>query len=92
MQHTINSQYDEMVDFLKELVNIDSGSYDKQGVDTVADLLIQRYQKLGFVVEVFENEQLGNNYRLVHKDATNPQIFIAAHLDTVFPMVLVLLI
>ncbi|HEK3212321.1 TPA: M20 family peptidase, partial [Proteus mirabilis] len=59
MQHTINSQYDEMVDFLKELVNIDSGSYDKQGVDTVADLLIQRYQKLGFVVEVFENEQLG---------------------------------
>ncbi|HEK1076991.1 TPA: M20 family peptidase, partial [Proteus mirabilis] len=40
MQHTINSQYDEMVDFLKELVNIDSGSYDKQGVDTVADLLI----------------------------------------------------
>ncbi|HGN0620785.1 TPA: M20 family metallopeptidase [Proteus mirabilis] len=85
MQHTINSQYDEMVDFLKELVNIDSGSYDKQGVDTVAELLIQRYQKLGFVVEVFENEQLGNNYRLVHKDATNPQIFIAAHLDTVFP-------
>ena len=61
MQHTINSQYDEMVDFLKELVNIDSGSYDKQGVDTVADLLIQRYQKLGFVVEVFENEQLANN-------------------------------
>ncbi|WP_109398995.1 M20 family metallopeptidase [Proteus sp. TJ1640] len=85
MQNTINSQYGEMVDFLKELVNTESGSYDKEGVDAVADLLIQRYEKLGFVVEVFENEKLGNNYRLVHKDATDPQIFIAAHLDTVFP-------
>lgn len=85
MQNTINSQYGEMVDFLKELVNTESGSYDKEGVDAVADLLIQRYEKLGFVVEVFENDKLGNNYRLVHKDATDPQIFIAAHLDTVFP-------
>ncbi|EEG87167.1 MULTISPECIES: M20 family metallopeptidase [Proteus] len=85
MQNTINSQYGEMVDFLKELVNTESGSYDKEGVDAVAALLIQRYEKLGFVVEVFENDKLGNNYRLVHKDATDPQIFIAAHLDTVFP-------
>lgn len=85
MQNTINSQYDEMIEFLKELVNTESGSYDKLGVDAVASLLIKRYEKLGFVAKVFENEKLGNNYRLVHKDAQDPQIFIAAHLDTVFP-------
>ncbi|SUC16026.1 amidohydrolase/metallopeptidase [Proteus vulgaris] len=85
MQNTIHSQYNEMVEFLKELVNTESGSYDKEGVDAVANLLIQRYKQLGFLVEVFENEKLGNNYRLVHKEAKNPQIFIAAHLDTVFP-------
>lgn len=85
MENFINSQQDQMIDLLKELVNIDSGSYDKAGVDQVADVLIQRYKALGFVVEVFPNETLGNNYRLVHQEATNPQVFIAAHLDTVFP-------
>lgn len=74
-----------MIDLLKNLVNIDSGSYDKTGVDQVAEVLIQLYKDLGFVVEIFPNEKLGNNYRLMHKDASNPQIFIAAHLDTVFP-------
>ena len=85
MENFINTQKDQMVDLLKNLVNIDSGSYDKAGVDHVADVLIQLYKDLGFVVEIFPNEKLGNNYRLVHKDASNPQIFIAAHLDTVFP-------
>ncbi|WP_337090738.1 M20 family metallopeptidase [Proteus terrae] len=85
MQNTINSQYNEMVEFLKELVNTESGSYDKEGVDAVANLLIQRYEKLGFVVEIFKNDKLGNNYRLVHKEVKDPQIFIVAHLDTVFP-------
>jgi len=85
MENFINAQKDQMIDLLKNLVNIDSGSYDKAGVDHVADVLIQLYKDLGFVVEIFPNEKLGNNYRLVHKDASNPQIFIAAHLDTVFP-------
>lgn len=85
MENFINAQKDQMLDLLKNLVNIDSGSYDKIGVDQVADVLIQLYKDLGFVVEVFPNEELGNNYHLMHKDARNPQIFIAAHLDTVFP-------
>lgn len=85
MENLINAQKDQMIDLLKNLVNIDSGSYDKAGVDQVAEVLIQLYKDLGFVVEIFPNEKLGNNYRLMHKDASNPQIFIAAHLDTVFP-------
>lgn len=85
MENLINAQKDQMIDLLKNLVNIDSGSYDKAGVDQVAEVLIQLYKDLGFVIEIFPNEKLGNNYRLMHKDASNPQIFIAAHLDTVFP-------
>lgn len=85
MENLINAQKDQMIDLLKNLVNIDSGSYDKAGVDQVAEVLIQLYKDLGFVVEIFPNEKLGNNYRLMHKDSSNPQIFIAAHLDTVFP-------
>lgn len=85
MKDIIEPKNDEMLSLLKELVNIDSGSYYKMGVDSVAEKLLKRYKDLGFVVEVISNEKLGNNYRLVHKDAVNPKIFIVAHLDTVFP-------
>lgn len=85
MRDLIYDQQPEMMGLLEKLVNIDSGSYDKEGVDTVASVLIDLYEALGFTVEVFPNEKLGNNYRLAHKEAVDPQIFITAHLDTVFP-------
>lgn len=85
MRDLIYGQQPEMMGLLEKLVNIDSGSYDKEGVDNVASILIDLYEALGFTVEVFPNEKLGNNYRLVHKEAVDPQIFITAHLDTVFP-------
>lgn len=85
MKNLIYGEQPEMLALLEQLVNIDSGSYDKEGVDAVASVLIDIYQPLGFTVEVFPNEKLGNNYRLIHKNASNPQVFIVAHLDTVFP-------
>lgn len=85
MNHVVDQARAEMLAFLEQLVNIDSGTYDKAGVDQVASLLIARYEALGFKVTVFPNDHLGNNYRLVHQDAVDPQILIVAHLDTVFP-------
>lgn len=85
MKNLIYGEQAEMLVLLETLVNIDSGSYDKEGVDAVASVLIDLYQQLGFMVEVFPNDKLGNNYRLLHEEASNPQVFIVAHLDTVFP-------
>ncbi|PWD86141.1 carboxypeptidase [Ignatzschineria cameli] len=80
----IDAQESAMVNFLQTLVNIDSGSYDKAGVDAVAAKIIERYRELGFEIEIFTNETLGNNYRIRHQDVENPEILILAHLDTVF--------
>lgn len=85
MVNIINNQKNKMLDLLEKLVNIDSGSYDKEGVDSVAKVLIDLYKEIGFLVTEYPNEKLGNNYRLIHQDAQSPQIFIVAHLDTVFP-------
>lgn len=85
MRGFIESNKANMILLLEQLVNTDSGSYDKNGVDNIAELLISRYASLGFVTDIFANETLGNNYRLMHQQAKNPQIFIIAHLDTVFP-------
>ncbi len=85
MNQVIEQNRAEMLTFLEQLVNIDSGTYDKAGVDQVASLLIARYEALGFEATCFPNDHLGNNYRLRHREAVNPQILIVAHLDTVFP-------
>jgi glutamate carboxypeptidase len=39
-----------MLEFLKKLVNIDSGSYDKAGVDQIGDILAERLAALDFAV------------------------------------------
>ncbi|ATG17355.1 carboxypeptidase [Providencia alcalifaciens] len=74
----------EMLNLLKQVVNIESGSYDKEGVDNHAAFWCERYQSMGFEVEVIPNEKLGNNYRIYYP-TTTPEILILLHLDTVFP-------
>lgn len=73
----------EMLNLLKQVVNIESGSYDKEGVDNHAAFWCERYQSMGFEVEVIPNEKLGNNYRIYYP-STTPEILILLHLDTVF--------
>ena len=74
----------EMLNLLKQVVNIESGSYDKEGVDNHTAFWCERYQSMGFEVEVIPNEKLGNNYRIYYP-STTPEILILLHLDTVFP-------
>lgn len=85
MKSFIYDHSDEMLEMLKKLVNIDSGSYDKEGVDKVGQLLMEHFIKLGFTADVHENEKLGNNIVLRHQDARRPKFLIVAHMDTVFP-------
>ncbi len=75
-----------MLALLERLVNIDSGSTHKAGVDEVGTVLKEEYEKMGFIVDVRENKDYGNNLVLQHKDANNPRILLLAHMDTVFPV------
>ena len=75
----------EMLQLIEQIVNIDSGSYYKEGVDKVGAILREKYEELGFIVEVKENENYGNNLIIQHKNAVDPKIILVAHMDTVFP-------
>jgi len=75
----------KMLVMLEELVNIDSGTYDKVGVDKVGAYLIKCYEELNFNITEHPNDTFGNNLVLTHKDADQPEILILAHMDTVFP-------
>ena len=74
-----------MLKLIEQLVNIDSGSYHKEGIDKVGSILKEKYEELGFIVEVKEEKEFGNNLVIQHKDANNPKIILVAHMDTVFP-------
>lgn len=74
-----------MLELLEQLVNIDSGSYVKEGVDRVGTILKEKYEELGFVVEVKKEEEYGNNLVIQHREAKDPKIILVAHMDTVFP-------
>lgn len=74
-----------MLQLLEQLVNIDSGSYTKKGIDTIGTLLKSRFERLGFIIEVLEEKEHGNHLVIQHRDAQNSHIIIIGHMDTVFP-------
>lgn len=85
MSQFIQNNADAMLHILEETVNMESGSYDKAGVDALGSYWKEKFEQIDFVVETVHQESRGNHYIIRHKDAINPQILILAHLDTVFP-------
>jgi len=85
MEEYINQNKQEMLELIEQLVNIDSGSYVKKGVDQIGAILTAKFAELGFDVEVREEAEYGNNLVLRHQNAMDPKIILLAHMDTVFP-------
>ncbi|MFB5760719.1 M20 family metallopeptidase [Paenibacillus medicaginis] len=74
-----------MLLLIEEIVNIESGTFVKSGVDLVAAKLGSLYKEIGFQVDVQEQKERGNNLVITHPEAQHPEILIIAHMDTVFP-------
>lgn len=81
---------------LQELVEIESGSHDLEGIDRVARLVAGRLAALGGEVEQLEPgpqiyrmedtpEKLGRMVRATFRGDGTKKILLIAHLDTVYP-------
>jgi glutamate carboxypeptidase len=83
----LGRQHQAMVTLLAELVNIDSGSYNKRGVDAVGDRLRTRLEAPDIFCEIFPNETFGYcmAVRLPAGGGGNRPIVLMGHRDTVFP-------
>ncbi|MDQ0229998.1 M20 family metallopeptidase [Metabacillus malikii] len=86
METFLHKHQGEMLQLVEKLVNIDSGSTNKHGVDKIGTFLETCFQDLGFTVSVAKEMELGNHLIIQHKDIEKPEIIILAHLDTVFPI------
>jgi glutamate carboxypeptidase len=76
----------EMLILLERLVNIDSGSYCKKGIDECGELVTEELQALDFEVDIIPETDWGNHVRARRTGKGTKQILLSAHLDTVWPM------
>src|SRR5262249_51485493 len=83
----LGRQHQAMIALLADLVNIDSGSYNKHGVDAVGDRLRAWLEAAGIPCEIFPDENFGDCMaaRLPASGGGNRPIVLIGHRDTVFP-------
>jgi len=94
MREIASSSYDDFVGTLRELVNIDSGSYTPEGVNLVADVCQRRFESHGWMVERRSHEPHGGERQLGDllvgrlfgrlAGSGGPRILMIGHTDTVF--------
>lgn len=85
-----------LIDTLKDLVAIESGSGDREGLDRIADVVAGRLKVLGGAVEMIEPDpadiyhmndtpkQIGKMVRARFAGAGTKKILLIAHMDTVY--------
>jgi glutamate carboxypeptidase len=84
----LSEQEPAMVSLLGQLVNVDSGTYDKAGVDAAGEPLRAFFEAAGLAVEVLPHPAFGDAIRAtLPLESANDQrpIVLMGHRDTVFP-------
>jgi glutamate carboxypeptidase len=81
------ARHEAMLGLLEEVVNTDSGSYDKAGVDAVGARFIRFFEENGMLVSREPHDTFGDaiHIRLDDTRANEKPILLMGHRDTVFP-------
>ncbi|RFU60242.1 M20 family peptidase [Bacillus sp. V59.32b] len=86
METYLEGKMPEMNSLLEKIVNIDSGSYHKEGVDKVGSIIRKEFEDIGMYVKVHRETEFGNHLEIKGSEKSEPKIIIIAHMDTVFPV------
>jgi glutamate carboxypeptidase len=84
-----------LLDTLKQLVEIESGSSDIEGLDRIRDVIAKRFTALGAKVDIIDPEapapgvgipkQIGKIVKATFTGTGKAKILLLAHMDTVYP-------
>lgn len=70
---------------LKQIININSYTQNKAGVDEVSSYLSSWLLPLGFKQQTFERQEIGNHHLYLSPKTEGVKILLLGHNDTVFP-------
>lgn len=76
----------QYLDDLQAIVNIDSGTYTRAGVNRVGTYLQERFRACGFSTAIDRQEQYGDHLIATHSGSApdGPRLLLIGHMDTVF--------
>ncbi len=80
----IDSHEHDMISLWRSLVNVNSGSYSKDGVDEVGRRIAEFLKANGIPSRFYQNERRGNMLVAEYGDMRKPYILFLGHMDTVF--------
>ena len=83
----IDENYKETLRLLEEVININSGSLNKEGVRDVRRVFEREFQKIGFETEWLElpaEVNRAGHFIATRKGTKGKKLFLIGHLDTVF--------
>ena len=82
----IQHNREKLLAFWEELVNMESGSRDKENVDLVAERVAAELKSFGVETEIVSFEKAGNSVvGTLGKDRPGAPVALMGHYDTVFP-------
>jgi len=90
LQEIAAARYDGFLQALREMVNVDCGSYTVEGVNRIADLCVQRFEAGGWAVERLAHQPSADEERLGDlvigrlTGSGGPRVLMIGHTDTVF--------
>ncbi|HAY38407.1 MAG TPA: carboxypeptidase [Desulfobacteraceae bacterium] len=83
----LKAHYRDMLALLEKMVRIQSGTFNKQGVDQMGRLITSTFQSNAVSCQVMEQDTFGNHIVVTSlcKNRFDKQILLSGHMDTVFP-------
>ncbi|HSF53737.1 MAG TPA: M20/M25/M40 family metallo-hydrolase [Algoriphagus sp.] len=83
----IDKHYTSTLELLEEVININSGSLNKEGVREVGRIFEREFQKIGFQTEWIDlptEVNRAGHFVATRKGTKGKKLFLIGHLDTVF--------
>ena len=81
----LESNKQDGIEFLQQMVDMESPSYDKALVDRLVAFLARRFEEIGGEVSMTGVEGFGDHLRVGFPAAGHRPILLLGHADTVFP-------
>lgn len=85
MIESIAAREQHWIDLLEQLVNCDSGTWNKEESDRCSDILAAAIGELGFEVEQLPQEKVGAHVVARKPGTGDLSLLFVGHFDTVFP-------
>jgi glutamate carboxypeptidase len=85
IQRRANDYYDSYLADLERIVNIDSGTFDRDGVNEAGDYLKSILTDLGCEITNHTNDELGDHFVAKLRGSGSRRLMLLGHFDTVYP-------